>query len=214
MKNKVFTQAYIIRHGQPDYQLNEKGERVVYGPDINLSQTGIKQIEELAVRMDNLEAIHSSTLPRAMETAQIIIDQKKLDLKIIKEPKLVDMVSNGAIGLPLDEFNKGEVIAKILPGDEIIEEVEKRAVSTFKKIFEEEKGKTFAVVSHGHIIRMIVLRLLEKYQGKIPSNEKIQSYNYLNPGEAWLVRWDENNKLIDYQILARPETKIPGKREI
>ena len=46
MKKEIFTQGYIIRHGQPDYRLNENGERMAYGPEIGLSPIGIKQIEE------------------------------------------------------------------------------------------------------------------------------------------------------------------------
>lgn len=214
MKEKIYTEAYIIRHGQPRYPLNKEGEKLMYGPETRLSETGIKQSEELAVRIPSLEAIYSSPFIRTMETANIIINTKKLDLKIIEEPNLIDIVSRGAIGLLLDKLSIGEIVS-ISPGDETLEDLERRVLPTFSKIFDKERGKTFAVVSSGHCIRLWALRILEKNKSELSSIsiDKLQSYNYLNPGEAWYVKWDENNQVVDYKIMARRDTITPGRRQ-
>lgn len=62
---------YIFRHGQTDYNA---ARRVMGRLDIPLNETGIQQATELANKMSDIdiEAIYSSPLSRAMQTAQIV----------------------------------------------------------------------------------------------------------------------------------------------
>jgi len=215
MKEQTYTRVYVIRHGQPDYKFDENGEKLAYGSEIGLSKIGKEQIIELSARIPNLDAIYSSTFVRAIETAKIIINQKKLGLKIIEKPNLIDIVSKGTIGLPLDKLSIGEIESKMSEGDETLEDLERRILPAFKDIFDKERGKTVAVVSHGHSIRLMALRILEKNKSELSSISinKLQSYNYLNPGEAWYIVLDENNQVVDYKIMARLDTITPGRRQ-
>lgn len=62
---------YIFRHGQTDYNA---ARRAMGRLDIPLNETGLQQASELADKMSDtkIQAIYSSPLSRAMQTAQIV----------------------------------------------------------------------------------------------------------------------------------------------
>jgi broad specificity phosphatase PhoE len=169
------------------------------------------QASEIADRLPKLETLYSSNLERAKKTAQIIAGKHGLS-SMNEVPELKEIVIQGVIGLPLDDVVQGKITPAFLPGDETFEELEERIVPTFQKIIKSEKGKTTGIVAHGHGIRLMILRLIEAYKGKLPSIGDLEQYNYLNPAEAWLLEWNEQGELVHQEILARPETKFPGKR--
>lgn len=84
---------YIFRHGQTDYNVTR---RVMGQLDIPLNETGIAQAAELSTRLSNthLEAIYTSPLLRAKQTAQIIAD--KNSTKLITDDRLKER-NNGVL---------------------------------------------------------------------------------------------------------------------
>lgn len=90
MKTKTI---YIFRHGQTDYNVTR---RVMGQLDIPLNETGIAQAVELAEKIANMhiEAIYTSPLLRAKQTAQIVAD--KNNIKIITDDRLKER-NNGVL---------------------------------------------------------------------------------------------------------------------
>lgn len=84
---------YIFRHGQTDYNVSR---RVMGQLDIPLNETGIAQAVELAEKIANMhiEAIYTSPLLRAKQTAQIVAD--KNNIKIITDDRLKER-NNGVL---------------------------------------------------------------------------------------------------------------------
>ncbi|MFQ6739237.1 MAG: histidine phosphatase family protein, partial [Alphaproteobacteria bacterium] len=84
---------YIFRHGQTDYNAEK---RVMGQLDIQLNKIGINQANELADKMSNksIQAIYSSPLSRALETAKIV--SNKTGAKIITDNALMER-NNGKL---------------------------------------------------------------------------------------------------------------------
>src|SRR3989344_1872392 len=96
------TQIYLIRHGEV-----ENPDDVVYGrmPGFPLSGIGRKQVRQLAEVLRSkgvrFEAIYSSPLERALQTAQII--KREFGLANIKiNEALIDTAVPGIEGKPMD----------------------------------------------------------------------------------------------------------------
>lgn len=70
---------YIFRHGQTDYNVQR---RVMGHVDIPLNETGIAQANELAnaLATKSIQAIYSSPLSRARQTAQIVADKTAVNI--------------------------------------------------------------------------------------------------------------------------------------
>jgi len=189
---KTHTQAFLVRHAKPDEKYFKSGA-LTYGadasPEASLSQEGMRQAQEFAKMISIANSVYTTPFERARQTAQIIATRHGIPIKEI--PELGDILAN-----------------------ETMEQLEERVLTGFNAILKQEKGRIFVVVSHGHPTRLITLRHFEKYQGVLPLIGILEQDNYLNPGEAWFASWDIQGNLNHYQLLARPETKIPGKREM
>jgi len=147
----------LVRHGQTHY--NRLG--LIQGRvDTELNSKGIAQAEALAVRLkdESIDAVYSSPLRRAMQTAQIIV--KDRDLAIKTDERLVE-VDQGEW-----THKKGEELYRDLeryrewvadptsthpPGGEDVFRIERRARSFLK----EAKGENILVVSHGGLIAVM-----------------------------------------------------------
>lgn len=79
---------YLVRHGQTDWNLNERIQGL---SDIPLNDTGITQAKELAqqIKAQGLafDAVYASPLQRAYNTAEIITDKQ---YNIITSPLIVE----------------------------------------------------------------------------------------------------------------------------
>lgn len=84
---------YIFRHGQTDYNMSR---RVMGQLDIPLNETGRTQAIELANKISEepIQAIYTSPLLRAKQTAQILAD--KIGIPIIPDKRLMER-NNGKL---------------------------------------------------------------------------------------------------------------------
>lgn len=84
---------YIFRHGQTDYNVTR---RVMGQLDIPLNETGRTQAIELANKISEepIQAIYTSPLLRAKQTAQILAD--KIGIPIIPDKRLMER-NNGKL---------------------------------------------------------------------------------------------------------------------
>jgi broad specificity phosphatase PhoE len=168
--NKMTTNQcifYIVRHGETDW--NARG--VIQGHvDTPLNEAGKKQALDLAekFRQISFDRIFSSDLERAVKTAEFIKLERNL---IIKTTQLLREKKFGAIeGKAVNELDKLDAIIASLSEEEKFsykpeENVESDAevigrVGTFlQEIALQSQGETILIVTHGAIIRTLLIHL-------------------------------------------------------
>jgi broad specificity phosphatase PhoE len=159
----------LIRHGNTDLL-----GRVLYGrmPGVHLNAQGCRQAQVLGQNLKERYRIHeviSSPLERALETARFIADPHGLNVSIDEGINEVDVGS--WMGKSFDEllesdewkrYNKARSTTKP-PGGELIMEVQTRAWGALARIlarYHSVKDATAAVVSHGDVVRALLILFL------------------------------------------------------
>lgn len=161
------TRLFLIRHGETEWNKNLRyqGHR-----DIPLSETGLAQAKKIARRLstEKIDAIYSSDLSRALETAKAIAGFHEVSVNIVTELKETNF--GRWEGLTYNEIENQfrEVMhgwrenprdTKI-PGGESLSEVAERCLKGLEKVISDNPDKNVVVVAHGGIIRIIVATVL------------------------------------------------------
>ena len=75
------TALFLIRHAANDFV--KEGKMAGWLPDVHLNDEGRQQAEQMAARMDKvvLDAIYSSPLERAVETAEYLARPRGLEIQ-------------------------------------------------------------------------------------------------------------------------------------
>ncbi|WP_151736059.1 histidine phosphatase family protein [Paenibacillus tengchongensis] len=79
------TTFYLIRHGEPDWEMNQKYKLKGHGRDlVPLTPRGIEQVHQTAKdeRLQNAQLILSSPYTRALQTAAILSKELHLEIQI------------------------------------------------------------------------------------------------------------------------------------
>jgi broad specificity phosphatase PhoE len=138
--------------------------------DIALDEVGKKQAEVSAKRVAEwqLNAIYSSPLRRAMETAQSLA--RPIGLEVRTLPDIIDIDYGQWQGLSPEEAEAkdGGLYQKWLrnphqvsfPGGESLAEVRDRAAAAIDKLIAQHNKETIALVSHKVVCQVMVLSLL------------------------------------------------------
>jgi probable phosphoglycerate mutase len=159
------TAIYLIRHGQNDFV--RKGKLPGWLPNIHLNQTGRLQAERLAesFRAIRLEAVYSSPLERALETAAALADAQGLELEI-REP-LGEVRIGTWEGLSLRAARRRKLwptiqlapsLARFPQGESFIE-AQARVVGELESLRAAHKG-AIACVSHADPIKLAIAHYL------------------------------------------------------
>ena len=146
---------WIIRHGQTDWNKNGK---IQGSTDIELNETGIKQAEEVIPTFNehNFDLIISSTLKRAMKTAQIINREKNVE--IIYDKRLIERHCGDYEGTPttLDEEPLFNILTNVSTHNiETVKELYERVYSILTEVKEKYNDKKVLLVTHGGTTRAI-----------------------------------------------------------
>ncbi len=146
----------LARHGETDWNF----ERRVQGhADRPLNDTGRAQARALADELDGepIDAVYSSDLMRAHETARIVAERK--GLSVIAVPDLREKHFGTWEGLTDREILARFPDARTRPwGDaETTEEVAERVLGAIRRIAETHPGGRVLVVSHGGPLRALLL---------------------------------------------------------
>lgn len=161
------TRIYLIRHGETVWNAESRAQGL---RDIKLSEVGIKQAELLASRLKKhtIHHLFSSDLSRAFETAKII--GSHLDLPVHTISELREMSFGKWEGLTLEEIQtnysshfhtwRSEPHNASIPDGEKLLEVQDRGLKALKHLTETYEDN-IAIVSHGTIIKTILLGLLD-----------------------------------------------------
>lgn len=150
------TTICLVRHGETDW--NKYG-KLQGQEDIELNDNGRKQAEGLGVCLgkDRYEVIISSTLSRAVETAEII--SKRIGVEKVKKNKfLMERNYGSASGLTATE-RKMKFPDGLVSDQESIDALRKRVMGTLKAIAQNYRGKKILIVTHAGVIRAIVSAL-------------------------------------------------------
>lgn len=159
------TMLVLIRHGETDWNIEGRYQGQADPP---LNTIGIKQAEELARILKEIqpEVLYSSTLRRALQTAQIL--SEKLKIPVITDPRL-------------KEINQGEWETRLRseiehdypelfqawqtkpwevtpPGGENLYTVKARVDQALDEILQKEQDKKIGIVTHRIPIALIKMR--------------------------------------------------------
>ncbi len=154
------TTVYLIRHG--DIECADRIPGRMAG--MHLSSNGRRQASQLAVFFKNrrLDAIYSSPMERAVETAALLAKEKRLQVQIcdaFNEIEFGKWTNREFVALESDFawkqfhfFRNGAVI----PDGELMIEVQSRMIGQLQILKEKHKGQSFAIFSHNDPIKSVI----------------------------------------------------------
>lgn len=186
----VQTIINTIRHGHTSYNAEK---RYAGSIDISLNQKGVQDSCMAAEKLIDakFDVVVTSTLKRSIETAQILIGNKKVSTIQSKlcvernfgifEGKTWDEVQN--IQPPVLFINVGNDLHSVNPKDaEPFEDVWARAKKFRQFLFREYRGKNILVISHGVFLQMFhgVLRAKSCIEslGIYPANLELTTFYF------------------------------------
>lgn len=157
----------LVRHGVSEHNTSDVISGGTSNP--NLSQAGVKQVEEVSKIIDNnkIDQVYASPLIRAKRTAQILTDFQK---DIITDDRLKEMDFGSWEGQHaeelkvkcLDAFDDLGTInskyTKYAKNGETFEQVADRVEEFLAEIQPYSNDKTIMVVCHGFVIRSLIAR--------------------------------------------------------
>ena len=160
-------QIFLLRHGETRW--NREG-RCQGSSDIELNETGQRQASAVAAHLSRgrIDAVYSSDLRRARETAEIVGGPHEIAVRI--EPDLRELDHGEMEGLTFVEVRErfGGLIEQWrtrpvgveLPGGERLLDVDRRVWSALNRIVEtHDDGDTIVVVSHSFPILSALCRI-------------------------------------------------------
>lgn len=161
------TKLFLIRHGQSEWNsLNKiQGQQ-----NTILTELGKKQALSLGERLinENIDIIYTSDLIRAYNTAEII--SKKINKPVISNNAIREINFGIWEGLTIQEIKlkyKDDYSIWLkephklnIEGLENLTILQERAMKYINEIMLQNEGKNIAIVSHGAILKTIILGLL------------------------------------------------------
>jgi probable phosphoglycerate mutase len=159
------TTFLLIRHGMTDAVGKTITGRF---PGVHLNEIGQKQAADLAVRLRlwKIDAIYSSPLERALETAAPTA--QRLRLNVMKSEALSEVDFGEWSGRTLEELNQLPEwrlfntfrSSTRAPGGELATEVQTRMVEQLTRYSRQHPDQTVAVFSHADAIRLTLAHFL------------------------------------------------------
>ena len=154
------TTILLARHGQSDWNRDRRWQGHADRP---LTELGRTQARELAQRLahTDLDAIYSSDLRRAQETAEVVGRAQGLEVRTIPGLREVDVGSWSGLTRAEAEQRYPEAYRRWLAGEEgwddgeTYEELSDRVLAAVWEITAAHPGERVLVVGHGGSIRAI-----------------------------------------------------------
>ncbi len=163
-----WTQLYFMRHGQSDWNAENRIQGRTERP---LNEIGRSQAKEIGAYFSNipLAKIYSSTMLRAKETAEIIASYQNCE--VVMEPYLQESAYGEAEGMTRDEYRQRyaeqlKIYEKmpllerlknhVVPNAETSWDTAHRVIPVLNKIALLHPAQQVLVVSHGFLIRSVL----------------------------------------------------------
>jgi len=159
----------LIRHGETAWNVREVFRGRI---DVELNETGMRQAELLGkyLSQENILAIYSSPLKRALKTAEMIAKHHDIDVEITEG--LMDLDFGEWQGLPHETVKEkyGELYRKWLeyphevrmPNGESLDDVRERGLRLVEEVVDEygDREGIIALVSHRVVNKVLICALL------------------------------------------------------
>jgi len=155
------TKILLIRHATTDALGKSLSGR---HPGVHLNEAGKVEAAKLAARLKNLkiEALYSSPLERAMETAAPIAAIQNLTCQI--DEHFLELDFGSWTNKPFSALADDEAFGRFntfrsgtrIPGGEMMQEAQWRIVQGLEKLAMQHSGQTVAVVSHSDMIKAAI----------------------------------------------------------
>jgi len=161
------TQVYLVRHGQTAWnaELIFRGRR-----DIELNERGHREASAIAgaLRDKNLDAIYTSPLTRAIETARPLATLLNRDITPVQD--LTDINYGAWEGAPYHEIKTRypDVLATWeqepelvrFPHGEALDEVRERSYGVLRELVEKHVNASILIVSHRVVNKVLLCAVL------------------------------------------------------
>ena len=181
------TELVLIRHGETDWnrELRWQGQT-----DVPLNPAGMRQARAAAesLRGTNLEAIYTSDLQRARQTAEAVAAATGAHVR--QDRRLREIALGAWEGMSFDEIHRrdgealdlfrGDPANHRAPRGESVPEVRRRVLACLQEILRAFPDGRVAVVSHGlalAVVKVLLLGLpLETVWQHEPANAAVEVY--------------------------------------
>jgi broad specificity phosphatase PhoE len=165
----------LIRHGETEWNK----QRRIQGcrSDTRLSPKGLEEADRLAAALckERIDAIYSSPMKRAAETAQIIAEACKMKVEVLNELREIDAGAldglferelTGPYETAWKELCSGNATAP-LPGGESLQDVQKRTSWAVDRMLEKHIDGTVIMVAHLLVNLVVVCQVLGIDLGRV-----------------------------------------------
>lgn len=159
------TRIILVRHGQTEWNVAEVFRGRI---DIELDETGLRQADLLAEYLSHrkLEAVYSSPLQRALQTAEAIARHYGLTVEIVPGLNDVDFgewqgLAHGDVRTRYSEVYRDWTTnprCTKFPSGESLEEVRQRALAVVDKVT--KQPGTVVLASHRVVHKLLICALL------------------------------------------------------
>ena len=162
------TRLILVRHGQTDAAVEGRTQGRIDNP---LNETGRGQAEAVAARLLEYapHAIYSSPAARALATAEPLA--RALDLRVAREPRLLEMDYGSLDDRTsaqmrerepefMERWSSGDPADLRIPGGETLREVQARVVAAATEVVAAHPDQTVVLCSHNFALRMLVCHAL------------------------------------------------------
>lgn len=155
------TELVLVRHGETDW--NTQG-RIQGQLDIPLNNTGLAQADAVGARLrsESFDAIYSSDLERAMQTARPVVQSSGPAIR--REPRLRERHFGALQGLTAEEAQtrqsqvwqayKARAAQQDLGGGESLAGFSRRVIDFVDEVLQAHAGGRILLVSHGGVLDM------------------------------------------------------------
>ena len=157
----------LVRHGETDWNTKQifRGRK-----DIPLNEVGLAQAKAVGVSLSDIQidAIYSSPLARALETAKVLAESRSLEVEL--EEGFIDIDFGKWQGITHEKVKEEyeslyEMWLKnpqmvTFPGGETLRDVSTRSMGASEKVLKKHSGKTLAVVSHRVVNKVLLCSIL------------------------------------------------------
>jgi broad specificity phosphatase PhoE len=167
---------FIIRHGETDYNKTGKTAGQLFDHPLNIK--GIEQAESISKNLPSeIDAIFSSPLKRAKQTAEII--NKNYNLKIELRDELMERNYGSLSGKTWEDMAKESGIPNLKEidytqkydyhqfGGESINDVKSRLLNFIEHLENNYKDKKVIIVTHGGILKIMHNQFPQKERPEI-----------------------------------------------
>ncbi|HEX6863861.1 MAG TPA: histidine phosphatase family protein [Thermoanaerobaculia bacterium] len=179
---------FVVRHGETPFN---REMRYLGTADEPLSPTGVRQAERLASSLAPLplQAVYSSPLSRASETARRIAEARQVDLRL--EPRLREQAFGEWEGLTRSEVLERDRdrllgweadLGLAPPGGESLLSVQERTLALVEELARTHAGEWIVLVSHVGPIKALLCAVLD---APLATARRM----FLDPGTVTVLDW-------------------------